>query len=111
MENYPKAIKSANENIAAKKADVPFECSYAIKGLKKANSDWANGKIKELAKVCYVDLGKVILEEEAGKKNSFCGFRAEKIIKQQKELGVSSPETDALIKSLGARCAPKAKAS
>ena len=83
-ESVKKALDKAAANVKAKEADIPYECKAALEDLGKLDSDWAKTKTGEVAKACYVDLGKVIMAAKIPEMKYVCDFRVEEVIKAAK---------------------------
>ncbi len=99
-DDYAKAVAEATKNIAEKKADVPYECTSFLDDKDEfKGSAWYDTKSKELAKLCFGDLGKIVLAEVS----SYCLSDAENAHKYAAEFSLA--EGDAELKALLAKTA------
>ncbi len=101
-DDYAKAFAEATKNIAEKKTDVPYECQSFLGDKDEfKGSEWYAAKSKELAKLCYGDLGKIVL---AGV-SSYCLTDAKNVHKYAAEYSLA--EGDAALTELLAKTAPE----
>jgi hypothetical protein len=91
-ESVKKALEKAAANVAAKEADVPYECKAALEDLGKLDSEWAKTKQSEVANACYVDLGKVIMAAKVPDMKYVCDFRVEEVITASKTHNLEDAE-------------------
>ena len=99
-----KAIDEAKANIAAKEADIPYNCKYFLDNKEKlGKSAWFEGKAKEVAKTCFGDLGKLALAEVG----SWCGMGAKDVhaVATEFKLGDADAELAALLTKTAKLCA------
>lgn len=89
-EKVSKALTEAASKVAAKDADMPYECGSAIEELGKLTSDWAKGKKTEVVKACFEDLGLVIMEAKVPDMKYVCDFRVKEIYKAVKEYKIEN---------------------
>jgi hypothetical protein len=74
------------------------------RGPEKLTSDWAKNKLQEVAKGCYVDLGKKILPAQVDKM-VICEYQVEQVYKAVKKYNLKDAELDGWITKADAKCA------
>ncbi len=95
------------KRIAIQELKLPFQCGMLVDRLLKLNSDWSNRKAKEIATLCYVELGHLILEEEAADTDSsICSYHARSVHKYVSLLNLSDKRIDKNMAIL-TRCSTK----
>lgn len=98
------ALDEAKKNLDAGTNEVPFQCSMAVEDLEKLTSEWAKAKLQEVAKGCYVDLGKKILPAQVDKM-LICEYQVEQVYKAVKKYDLKDDELDPWIAKADAKCA------
>lgn len=98
------ATDEAKKNLDAGTPEVPFQCSMAVEDLEKLTSEWAKTKLQEVAKACYIDLGKKILPAVVDKM-VICEYQVEQVYKAVKKYGLKDAELDPWIAKADAKCA------
>ncbi len=96
-EEVKKAIAEATAD--GSKAQVPFQCDFAIEQAEKdiAGSEWGKAQIAEVAKACYVELGKVVLEKKTADMKYGCDFNVQKVVDGAKKHQLTDPALDPLL--------------
>ena len=103
-ETVAKALTESAAKIAAKEADMPYECGAALEELGKIDSEWAKGKKGEVVKACYQDLGLVIMEVKIPEMKYVCDFRVKEIYKAVKDHGIKDAKMDEWIAKADPLC-------
>ncbi|MCW5809070.1 MAG: hypothetical protein KIT31_42345 [Deltaproteobacteria bacterium] len=107
-ENAAKGVKESKANAAAKKSQIPYQCSSTVEELAKIDTAWGKKTKDELLKACYVELGAVILETENVEKNTkyFCPYQIKEVLKAvtKYDLGGKGDALDEQLKKLPATC-------
>ncbi|MBZ5715068.1 hypothetical protein [Nannocystis pusilla] len=98
------ALDEAKKNLDGGTNEVPFQCSMAVEDLEKLTSDWAKNKLQEVAKGCYVDLGKKILPAQVDKM-VICEYQVEQVYKAVNKYNLKDAELDGWITKADAKCA------
>lgn len=98
------AMDEAKKNLDGGTNEVPFQCSMAVEDLEKLTSDWAKNKLQEVAKACYIDLGKKILPA-AVDKMLICEYQVEQVFKAVKKYNLKDAELDGWITKAEGKCA------
>lgn len=101
------AIDEAKKNLDGGTLEVPFQCSMAVEDLEKLTSDWAKNKLQEVAKSCYIELGKKILPAQVDKM-IICDYQVEQVFKAVKKYGLKDAELDPWITKAEGKCAAAA---
>jgi hypothetical protein len=75
------ALTEAAANVAASKAEMPYYCKAAAEELAKIQprSEWTTKKLDEVAKTCFLDLGKIIVAAELPNLSSWCPYGIEEL--------------------------------
>lgn len=97
------ALDEAKKNLDAGTGEVPFQCSMAVEDLEKLTSEWAKAKLQEVARGCYVDLGKKILPAQVDKM-LICEYQVEQVYKAVKKYDLKDDELDPWIAKADAKC-------
>jgi hypothetical protein len=105
-EDAKKAIDEAHANVAAKKADVPFQCQYTGDKLALLDTEWSKRTLEALYKACYVELGAVVLDVDPKDAKYSCPFRAKRMLEAiaKHDLATKYPELAASIAKLPKIC-------
>jgi hypothetical protein len=102
-DDFKDAMVAAQESIQKNTKDIPFMCANFLKNKKDfADSEWFNTKAEELAKVCFSDLGKIVLADVS----SYCGMDAENthLYAAEYKLGEKDPELKQLLAKTASKC-------
>lgn len=97
------AIDAARRNLDGGTDEVPPACSEAVESLEKVPSEWARAKLLEVARTCYVDLGKEILPAQVGKLRT-CERQVEQVYKAVEKYGLKDPALDPWIAKAAKKC-------
>lgn len=102
-----KAVTEARANAAAKKADLPFECSNAAENLAALTSDWGKATLTDVLKACYVELGAVLVEVKGADAKYGCPYELDKLkgAATTYKLAEKFPEFAAIAAAMPATCA------
>ena len=74
-----KALDAATRNLADRKPQIPFDCGYVLKQLEKLESPWSKAKHAAVARKCYVELGKLVMEMKVPTMKYGCEFNVKKV--------------------------------
>lgn len=74
-----KAVTDARANVAASKAELPFECGQAAEGLAPLTSDWAKTTRTEVLQACYVELGAVLVKVKGADAQYGCPYELDQL--------------------------------
>jgi hypothetical protein len=103
-----KMVKKAKDEvatkIAAKDADMPYECKASLEDLGKLDTEWAKAKKAEIITACYQDLGKVIMEAKVPEMKYVCDFRVKEIYQAAKEHKLEDADLKAWIEKAAPLC-------
>jgi hypothetical protein len=102
------AIAEAKKNLDAKNNEVPFQCGMAVEDLEKIGNDWSKGKLTEVTKACYVDLGNNILPAVVPGMQYICDYQVEQVYKAVKKYGLKDAALDPWIEKASGKCAGSA---
>tara|TARA_R110002096_G_scaffold433887_5_gene653980 strand:- start:113975 stop:114976 length:1002 start_codon:yes stop_codon:yes gene_type:complete len=103
-EDYVKAVAEVTKNITENISDVPYECTSFLDDQEELKgSMWYATKSSELAKLCFGDLGKLVLAEVSG----YCLTDAKNVHKyaSRYSLAESDPQLQELLAKTAAECA------
>lgn len=108
-EQAAKGAAEARANAAAKKADLPYQCSSATDDLDALGTEWSKKAKADLTKACYVELGLVIFEAKAAEAKYSCPYEITQVLEAAAKHGLvaAHPELDAGIKKLPKLCQAK----
>lgn len=98
------ALDEAKKNFDSGTNEVPFQCSMAVEDLEKLTSEWAKAKLQEVAKGCFIDLGKKILPAQVDRM-VICEYQVEQVYKAVKKYDLKDPDLDPWIAKADAKCA------
>ncbi len=60
--DFTEAHKLATASLSDKSADIPYQCKYFLELKDLKDSEWFAGKSKELASLCFGELGTLVLK-------------------------------------------------
>lgn len=109
-EDVKKTFDEAKANAAAKTADLPYQCRSLPDDLEKIGSEWAKQKRDELLKVCFVELGAVIIEVKSGDASKYlCPHAITQVLEAVTKYGLAEkhPEVAAMTANLPKKCKDK----
>lgn len=98
------AIAAAREHIDARTLEVPYQCNLAVESLEKIGNDWARGKLAEVTKTCYVELGAAILPDKVPGMQTACDHQVDQVYKVVKKYNLKDPGIDPWIDKATAKC-------
>lgn len=98
------AIDQAKRNLVGGTLEVPFQCAMAVDELAALGSDWAKGKLQEVLRDCYLELGKRILPARI-EADSDCEFQVALVYEAVKKYGLKDAALDPWIAKADTSCA------
>ncbi len=98
------AIAEARKNLEAHTLEVPYQCGIAVETLEKIGNDWARGKLSEVTKTCYVELGNAILPTAVPGMQTSCDHQVDQVYKVVKKYNLKDPALDPWIDKATSKC-------
>jgi hypothetical protein len=103
-EEGAKGMAAAKANIASKTADIPSDCMLGVKYLEDAGTDWSKAKAKEVAQVCYGDLGAVVFAADLDKDATRCGMNSMSAYEVVAKYNLTGADLDPLVAKVKPLC-------
>jgi hypothetical protein len=105
-ESAKKAIEEARRTVAEKKTLIPYECGSAADKLVKLDTEWSKKTLDEVYRACFVELGKVVIEEKSKDAKTRCPFEIKRLVEavEKRDLATKLPELAEVMKKLPATC-------
>lgn len=73
------AIAAAQKSLQASAAEIPFDCDFVLDMLEKIGSDFARTRAQDVARACYVDLGRAVLAAKVPAMQYVCDYQVQKV--------------------------------
>lgn len=98
------AIAEARKHLEARTLEVPYQCGIAVDNLERIGNDWARGKLADVAKSCYVELGNAILPSAVPAMQLSCDYQVDQVYKMVKKYNLKDAGLDPWIDKASAKC-------
>lgn len=98
------AIVEARKNVEGKTLEVPYQCGIAVEDLERVGNDWARGKLVDVTRACYVELGAAILPATVPGMQLNCDYQVDQIYKVVKKYNLKDAAIDPWIEKATAKC-------
>jgi hypothetical protein len=100
-----KALDEAKAASEKQAEELPFLCDYTIGRLEKlTGSTWAKDKAQDLARACYVDAGRSVLQKKLPGMKVGCDFQVQKVYDGARKFALVDPSVDALLLQAETKC-------